>query len=212
MRTRKPLPTFESSQTINEDSFESDLLRMSVGLRIFRRENPQVYDILNKKFDLDKLSKQVEEIKKFSDDWDRMTGGEKVELAKKLGVKYTLESMNESVSSVDDMLNSFVSDPTRYRIEIGSGTMGNNKPDKEWMISKIDEFIHTYFHNDEYHYTLSDADQDKYNKKLEQFKKDSVKNFKKFYDQWMDMKEDKWNSTYQLKSGMYDKAQELIKV
>lgn len=125
----------------------------------------------------------------------------------------TFESFSEgNISSLDDLLNVFKSNPNKYRMVVGSGTERHNKPDKEWLTNQVESIVDVYFYDEYYEDELSDDDKDKYQDKLEEFKKDIIKNFGKFYKEWMTSEDNREYTDFTFNNKLRDKAKNFIKI
>lgn len=119
--------------------------------------------------------------------------------------------INES-KKIEDIVQQFKKDPVRTKFVIGSSTEGNLEADKAWVEKTIKSLIDHYFFNSDYYDDLDETDQDLYKQKIENFKKSSIKNFSKFFKQWMEVKSDKWRDEYHLIYNKRDSAKNLIKI
>jgi hypothetical protein len=119
--------------------------------------------------------------------------------------------INES-KTIEDIVKQFKMDSVRTKFVIGSSTQGNIEADKAWVEKTIKSLIDHYFFNDDYYDDLDEKDQALYKKKIEDFKKSSIKNFSKFFKQWMEVKSDKWRDEYHLSYNKRDFAKNFIKI
>jgi hypothetical protein len=119
--------------------------------------------------------------------------------------------INES-KTIEDIVQQFKMDSVRTKFVIGSSTEGNSNADKEWVEKRIQSMIDHYFFDDDYYDELNTKDQATYKQKIEDFKKSSIKNFSKFFKQWMEVKSDKWRDEYGIVYSKQDSAKNFIKI
>jgi len=84
-------------------SFYTDMSAFKRGMRLLKKESPLTYAVWDKKFNLAKLNSTLEEMQKFSSQWDTLTYGDKRNMAKGLGIDVDSSEYSEGGEVIQEI-------------------------------------------------------------------------------------------------------------
>ncbi len=87
----------------------------------------------------------------------------------------------------ENILDNILKNKNGFSIEIGSGTEGHNKPSREYVLRKFEEFILHYWMDMKFYHNETDNPEEYEKAEVKEILKPYMKNLDKFVSTWMEV-------------------------